>query len=239
MDTQETNRGRNKKRRRWSNWLHKLHKQPDPESSAAIASFTAMLTAQSVLWQPNNFFLLFFGAELCRAEWERNQKRSAICKIKDVTIIGSARMLSSYMVLQVQRSLESIHNPLSVVFERNIEARHKEKTNTEEYSQSNFAKTDSNLDILNQQHPEDTVNRDEHETWRKTCGGKSHLYEGFKYLFVFFLFSFIRKRDDLPQSESRRECVRSWKSCDAGSWVQEYVSALNSVRNLGRPQRNL
>lgn len=69
MNTLETNRGRNKRRRRWANWLHnKLHKQPDPESAAAIASITAMLTAQSVLWQPKNIFSFFFEAELCRAE---------------------------------------------------------------------------------------------------------------------------------------------------------------------------
>jgi hypothetical protein len=94
MNTLETNRGRNKRRRRWANWLHnKLHKQPDPESAAAIASITAMLTAQSVLWQQKIFFRFFSRRN--SAEQRRHQKRFEICKIKEDTVIGSAGMLSS------------------------------------------------------------------------------------------------------------------------------------------------
>jgi len=102
----------------------------------------------------------FRGALLHRGE--KSKECSAICKIKEQRI-ESAGMLSSYdMMLQMQSYVDP-QFALKVVFERNTEARHKEKTDTEEYSRSNIARTNLFFDILNQQHPEDTINRDKHE----------------------------------------------------------------------------
>lgn len=49
MDMQETNREK-QSRTTLSEWAaQNLHKQPDPEPAAALAPFTALLTAQTVV----------------------------------------------------------------------------------------------------------------------------------------------------------------------------------------------